>query len=145
MKTVRSLLLCTQEVRIILQEKDAVAGCLPARSVFCAASVRRESRHIQSPSGCVIHAGRNGKCKQSRPDLDEIHESVQKVLWMPSDAGTQFFHRRISVSPVCQVYGNSGRARDRNSGIHFQERLLLEPDRNNTAYSGWKYSAVYIL
>lgn len=145
MKTARSLRPCTQRGRIFRPAKDAADGCSPGLLVFCVASVRRESRHIQSLTGCVIHAERNGRCKSGGPDLDVIHEDVQKILRVSSDAGAQLFHRRLSASAVCQMHRDSGRACNRNGGIPFPGCLFTESDWNYSAYDRRNRAAVHIL
>ena len=106
---------------------------------------QRESKHIQSLTGCAIHAGRNGKYKQNGSDLDVIHEDVQKILRVPSDAGAQLFHRRLSASAVCQMHRDSGRACNRNGGIPFPGCLFTESDWNYSAYDRRNRAAVHIL
>ena len=87
-------------------------------------------KHIQSLTGCAIHAGRNGKYKQNGSDLDVIHEDVQKILRVPSDAGAQLFYRRLSASAVCQMHRDSGRACNRNGGIPFPGCLFMRSDES---------------
>lgn len=64
---------------------------------------------------------------------------------MPSDAGAQLFHRRLSASAVCQMHRDSGRACNRNGGIPFPGCLFTEFDWNYSAYDRWNRAAVHIL
>ena len=92
-RTARSSHLHTQKGKIFRHQKDAVDGFLPVLSEFCAVSAQKENRLIQNLIGCVIHAERSGKYKQSWQAVDVIPEDMQQDLRVPSAAWEEFLFR----------------------------------------------------
>ena len=109
-RTVRSSHPCTRKEKIFRHLKDAADGCLPGLWEFCAVFAQRENRLIQNHIGCVTHAGKSGQYKQKWPDMDVIHEDVQKDFRVPSDAGEKFLFRKFPVPAVRQMHRDCNRA-----------------------------------
>ena len=68
--------------------------------------------------------------------MDGIHEILQEILRVPSDAGTKLFYRELPVSSVRQMHGNCDRTCCRNCCIPFSQEILEEPVPDSSSDGG---------
>ena len=103
--------------KIFQPGKVAVGHCCLVRlEYFAELAGKVKKSHLQVIGFALAVVTNSRHDSEKRYALDKIDGMDQEVLWLSSNARAKFFLQRISITLVCEMYGNSFVT---YSGVHY--------------------------